>query len=104
MSVSWLDGIFYFNFVGPFPITCYINRSLLVAAEHLTGRPIAIAQADSTTQVVFNIVQREMSNGQAENFFGTHMAAVCEKVFKTGKELDEALTQGLYDYSRRSFT
>ncbi|CDF33409.1 unnamed protein product [Chondrus crispus] len=58
--ISSLFDVFCVDFGGPFPATSFGKRFLLVAVEHLTGWPIAIATADSTAQVVLDFVKREI--------------------------------------------
>ena len=52
--------MFSIDFAGPFPAISCRNRFVLVAVEHLTGSPIAIATADSTAQVVLEFVKKEI--------------------------------------------
>ena len=58
--ISSLFDVFSIDFAGPFPATSSGNRFVLVAVEHLTGWPIAIATANSTGQVVLGFVKREI--------------------------------------------
>ena len=60
LPISSLFDTFSIDFAGPFPATSSGNRFVLVAVEHLTGWPIAMATSDSTAQVVLKFVKREI--------------------------------------------
>ena len=60
LPISSLFDTFSIDFAGPFSVTSSGNRFVLVAVEHLTGWPIAIATADSTARAVLDFVKREI--------------------------------------------
>ena len=58
--ISSLFRVFSIDFTGPSPATSSGNRFVLVAVEHLTGWPIAIPTANSTSQMVLDFVKKEI--------------------------------------------